>query len=94
VERRRTRWRGMLWKATVSRYLLGFRDQVLTGNRQSRRMQDLANVAGRFRSIAMRVEKREARRDIQQQQAAQQGERWPCEPSAGIGFQTHTDTIF
>jgi hypothetical protein len=83
----------MLCKAVVSRYLLGFRDQVLTGNRQSRRMQDLANVAGRFRSIAMRVEKREARRDIQQQQAAQQGERWPCEPSVGIGFQTHTDTI-
>ena len=83
----------MLGKAVVSRYLLGFRDQVLTGSRQSRCMQDLANVAGRFRSVGMRVEKREARRDIQQQQAAQQGERWPCEPSAGIGFQTHTDTI-
>jgi hypothetical protein len=84
----------MLWKAVVSRYLLGFRDQVLTGNRQSRRMQDLANVAGRFGSVVMRVEKGEARRDIQQQQAPQQSERWPCEPSAGIGFQTHTDTIF
>jgi hypothetical protein len=84
----------MLWKATVSGDLLGFRDQVLTGNRQSRRMQDLANVAGRFGSIVMRVEKGEARRDIQQQHAPQQGERWPCEPSARIGFQTHADTLF
>jgi hypothetical protein len=83
----------MLWKAAVSRDLLGFRNQVLTGSRQSRRMQDLANVAGRFGTIAMRVEKREARRDIQQQHAAQQGERWPCEPSSGAGFQTHRDTI-
>jgi len=44
-------------------------------------MQNLANVAGRFRAIVMRVEKREARGDVQQQHAAQQGQRWPREPS-------------
>jgi hypothetical protein len=55
----------MLENAVVSRYLLGFRDQVLTGNRQSRRVQDLANVTGRFWPVGMRVEKREAGRDIQ-----------------------------
>ena len=80
MQRARTRWRRMLGKATISRYLLGFRKQVLTGNRQSRRVQDLANVAGRFGSIVMRVEKRKTRCDIQQQHAAQEGQGWPREP--------------
>jgi hypothetical protein len=44
-------------------------------------MQNLANMAGCFGAIIMRVEKREARGDIQQQHAAQQGQRWPREPS-------------
>jgi len=44
-------------------------------------MQNLANVAGCFGAIVVRVEKREARGDVQQQHAAQKGERWPREPS-------------
>jgi hypothetical protein len=44
-------------------------------------MQNLANMAGGFGAIIMRVEKREARGDIQQQHAAQQGQRWPRKPS-------------
>jgi hypothetical protein len=48
-------------------------------------MQNLANMAGCFRAIIMRVQEREARRDIEQQHAAQQGQRWPREPSPEIG---------
>jgi hypothetical protein len=44
-------------------------------------MQNLANMAGCFGAIIMRVEKCEARGDIQQQHAAKQGQRWPREPS-------------
>jgi hypothetical protein len=44
-------------------------------------MQNLANMAGGLGAIIMRVQKREARGDIQEQHAAQQGQRWPRETS-------------
>jgi hypothetical protein len=44
-------------------------------------MQNLADMAGCFGAIIVRVEEREARGDIQEQHAAQQGQRWPRETS-------------
>jgi hypothetical protein len=56
-------------------------------------VQNLANVAGGFGAIIMRVEKRKARGDIQQQHAAQQGQRWPRKPSPENRSYLHKDTM-
>lgn len=88
-----TCWRCIFRKARISRHLLRFRNQVEPCDRQCRRVQNLTNVAGCFRTIVMRMEKCEARSDVQQQHAAKYSQGWPREPSAGSESQTHTDTI-
>ena len=66
----------MLCQRAISRDLLHFWNQVDAGNRQNRRVERLANVASCFGSVVV-VEKRGARSDIQQHQAAQEGQRCP-----------------
>jgi hypothetical protein len=80
----RTGRRGAVRKAAVARNLLYFRNQVESGRRQNWRVQNLANVASSFGALIMRVEKREAGRDIQQQHAAQKRQCWPRESSPRI----------
>ena len=76
--------RGAIRKAAVARNLLYFRNQVESRRRQNWRVQNLANVASSFGALIVRVEKREAGRDIQQQHAAQKRQRWPRESSPRI----------
>jgi hypothetical protein len=68
---RRTRWYRVVLKIAVARYLLRLGNQVEACSREHRCVQHLANVAGCFRSTSVLVEKRRARSDIQQHQAAQ-----------------------
>jgi hypothetical protein len=60
----RTRRRGVLGKIAISCDLLRFRYQIQPGHRQHGRVQNLANVAGGFGTVIMRVKKREARGDV------------------------------
>jgi len=76
----------------MSRYLLRFRDQWKARSGQHRRMQRLANGASRLGSFSMLVEKRQARDDVQQRHAAQDGQGLLCEPSMGCGLPKHADT--
>jgi hypothetical protein len=68
----RTRRRRMLGEAAISCDLLGFRYQVQPSHRQHWGVQHLANVAGCFRAVVVRMEKGQTRCDIQQQEATQQ----------------------
>ena len=66
MEGARARRRCMFWKTALSRDLLNFWYQVQPSHRQYRCMQHLANVAGCFRAVVVRMEKGQTRRDIQQ----------------------------
>jgi hypothetical protein len=67
----RTRWRGVLERSAVPCDLLSLGDQIKARSRESWGVQNLANVAGRLRTVVMRVEKCQARCDVKQQRAAQ-----------------------
>jgi hypothetical protein len=79
----RTRRRGAIRQAAVVRNLLHLWNQIQPRHRKNRRVQNLANVASSFRTVIMRVQEREARSDVQQQQAAQNGQRGPGQTSSG-----------
>lgn len=89
----RTRRRRLVRKTAASGNLLHFRNQVEPRHRQNGRVQNLANVASSLGAVIVRVQEREARRDIQQQHAAQQGQRRPRESTIGNESQMHTNTI-
>jgi hypothetical protein len=68
----------------AARNLVRGGNQIVRRDRQSGRMQRLANVASGFGSVGVMVEKRDARRDIQQHHAAENGQRLPCETASRI----------
>ena len=63
-----------LERRAVARNLMRGRDQVIRRKGESRSVQHLADVARRFRSIVM-VQKRGAGCDVEQHNAAENGER-------------------
>ena len=66
---------GNLPRAGISRDLLRFWNQIQSCTRHARRVQHLADGTSRFGTLGMLVEKRGAGRDVQQRDAAQQGQR-------------------
>jgi hypothetical protein len=66
---------GILRGAGISRDLLRFWNQIQSRSCHARCVQHLADGTSRFGSPRMLVEKRGAGRDIQQGDAAQQGQR-------------------
>lgn len=77
MQREGIEYRGVFGKNGAPRNLPGFRNQVQGGGGQGRRMQRLANVAGGIRTAGVLVYVCAASSEIQQREAAHQGERAP-----------------
>jgi len=56
----------MLRQTSLPRHLLDFRYQVQPGRRQRWGVKNLANVTSCFRPVVVRMQKRQARCDIEQ----------------------------
>ena len=64
-----------LERRAMARNLVRRRDQIIRGKGESRSVQHLANVASRFGSLGVMVEKREARHHVNEDDAAKNRER-------------------
>ena len=91
MKREEIRRRRAFGKRRAARDLPRFGNQLEARTRKYRCVQHLADRASCLGSLVL-VEKRRARGDIQQHQAAQKGQCSLGEPSAGFEFQMHTDT--
>lgn len=78
MQGKETGWPDVFARSAVPSDLLGFGYQLKAGGGQNRSMEDLADVAGCFRTAGVLVEKGAARSQVQQGNATQDRQRSPA----------------